>query len=163
MIEASQISKVLHYSHETGVFTWLVSSGRARKGASAGNVRPDGYSSICICGKAYYSHRLAWFIHYGNWPRLQIDHINGNRSDNRISNLRECSQSENLQNMGIRKGVSKYAGVTLCKKTGKWIAEIGVDRKRYKLGRFKTEIEAYQAYLNAKSHYHKFQPYVRNQ
>ncbi len=162
MIDQSHISQILSYCPDTGSFTWLVNSGRARIGCKAGNIRPDGYAAIVISGKTYYAHRLAWLISYGDWPESQIDHINGVRSDNRIKNLRPCSQSENLQNMGKRKGISKYTGVTLCRKTGRWIAEIGFDKKRKKLGRFDTEEDAYGAYLKAKRLYHSFQPFVRN-
>ena len=80
--------KNLQYNPVTGMFTWLISGRKRRIGGRAGNRSPNGYRSIRIDGTAYYEHRLAWLAVHGAFPNLtEIDHINGNPSDNKISNL----------------------------------------------------------------------------
>ena len=86
----------LSYDPETGVFIRLTKApGRQRKQAGGMN---RGYRDIKVCGKRYKAHRLAWFYYYGEWPKHTIDHINNNKDDNRIANLRDVTVYENQQN-----------------------------------------------------------------
>jgi hypothetical protein len=90
------LKKFLHYDPETGVFTWIAKP--AKKivvGTVAGNPLPNGYLRISLNKKEQYSHRLAWLYSYGHMPPDQIDHINGVRDDNRLTNLRLANQGEN--------------------------------------------------------------------
>jgi hypothetical protein len=123
------------------------------------------YSTIWIIlpnGKRHRfdAHRLAYLWVYGNVPN-QIDHINGNKSDNRINNLRSCTDSENRRNSKKRKdNTSGYKGVSYFKKREKWNSRIGIilenGSRRYKnLGYFNTKEEAYSAYCEAANLYHK--------
>jgi hypothetical protein len=118
----SRAAELLRYDPDTGVLTWksAVSPQRAA-GSVAGTRRPDGYSRIKLDGRLYLAHRLAWLLTHGTCPK-EIDHISGDRSDNRIANLRAASRSQNSQN---RSGVK---GVTLHR--GKWEARIVVNGKR---------------------------------
>ena len=86
----ASIAEEVEYNPETGEFVWL-KSGRGRfkrKGEKAGSYRPDGYLSICVNKQQWLSHRLAWLIYYNDEPPKIIDHIDGNKSNNAITNLR---------------------------------------------------------------------------
>jgi hypothetical protein len=111
------------------------------------------YIGIRLDNVLYLAHRLAWFYSYGKWPVDQIDHINGDRTDNRLINLREATNAENAQNKRIRAGKSGFCGVR--KENSKWLAEIKVNYKPIRIGLFNTPEEAHQAYIAAKRKFHK--------
>lgn len=99
-----------------------------------GHLRPDGYKEILIYGKLYLLHRLIFLFHHGFLPEM-IDHINRDRSDNRIENLRCCDNSINMHNSKVRSdSLSGYRGIHFCKVHGKWKARIQVRGKRISLG-----------------------------
>ena len=134
------------YNPTTGKFTRKVGKNRV------GSKDKDGYIVIKINNKNYKAHRLAWFLFYGKWPVLQIDHINGVRDDNRIENLREVTSQENNFNRKPKPGsTSKHKGVSWCKRDKRWIAQICVDGKNTRLGSFKNEEHASAAYDAAAS------------
>jgi hypothetical protein len=138
----------LSYDPEIGVFTWLKSnSNKARNGSEAGYVTSQGYRSININNKNYLAHRLAWFYVNGCFPEKGLDHINRNRTDNRISNLRVSTHRENNMN---REG----KGCTYWERDNKWKAQIQVDKVNKHLGYFDTEEEARAVYFEAKKKYH---------
>ena len=123
------------------------------KGYSAGTVigklTEKGYLMAMVDGKQYRVHHLVWLFHYGEFAN-ELDHINRIRHDNRIENLRSCTHSQNLGNARAR--VHKYKGVTFCKLTGKWRAQLNGH-----LGRFLTIEEAALAYNEAAiQHYGEF-------
>lgn len=95
---------------------------------------------------SYWAHRVVWLLHYGDWPNLDIDHINGDKSDNRIENLRLANVIENNRN---RAALSGYKGVRYHKPSGKWQARITSEYKGKHLGLFNNEIEAAKAYDEA--------------
>lgn len=117
--------ELLDYNSETGIFYWKKSTNRRIVvGSEAGWFHDFGYKVITLGRNKIYAHRLAWMWTYGSLSR-QIDHINGIPDDNRISNLRECSQSQNLMNYGIcSRNTSGVRGVTFDKSRGKWMAFI---------------------------------------
>ncbi len=119
-ITQSELKDLIEYDPNTGIFIWNKSRAGVRKGDIAGTKRPDGYYYIGLNRVRYYAHRLAWLYVHGAFPTGDIDHINGNPSDNRLSNLREVTRQQNLFNMRKKKNVSNVKGVTLCKKTNKW-------------------------------------------
>jgi hypothetical protein len=157
-----ELKQILHYSPETGQFTWLISKPRIKIGNRAGTInKTNGYRQIRIDGKDYQEHRLVWLWQNGSMPSHQIDHINRIRDDNRIQNLREATTSENHENLGKNKSnTSGFTGV--CAVSNKWKAQITKHGKNYNLGYFQTPEEAHQAYVNAKSQLHTFNPMVRN-
>jgi hypothetical protein len=141
---------LLSYNPLTGVFLWKVSRGPTVKaGDVAGSLRPDGYRSVYISGKRYLAHRLAWYFTHDCWPEGQIDHIDGNRSNNAIGNLEDVTGREN-----VRRGMLRYG-----KKTGLptgvsvhyngFRADACINGKPTYLGRFDDPQEAHQAYLEA--------------
>ena len=137
----------LSYNPLTGALTWKVTKARMRFGEEAGSGHGDGYLSVQIDGKGYYAHRLAWALHHGQWPSSSLDHRNGNRSDNRILNLREADKSGQGANMRVMRNGLK--GATFHRRIGRWQAQITKNRKVRSLGYFETEAEAHKAYRRA--------------
>lgn len=159
-IEASieRVRELLSYNHETGLFVWLV-NGRGRfkrAGAVAGTQNHWGYISITIDGFPYMAHRLAWLLQTGAWPHDEIDHINGNRCDNRIENLRDVPRSINAQNLrGPRSdSLSGVLGVSWNMARKKWIAAINLGGNPVHLGGFIDKDQAQAAYIEAKREMH---------
>ena len=138
-----ELRNILDYAPETGCFTWRKSpSDKIRVGQIAGGRHCQGYTSITFLGQKYLAHRLAWLYCFGVWPKDQIDHINGVKTDNRIKNLREATAVENGRNMRLPKdNTSGYKGVYRDRTRRKWLAHIRVNGVMKNLGRF-TDIEA---------------------
>jgi hypothetical protein len=166
MITQNELKQMLDYDPITGQFTWAVPNEGATSvkiGKIAGHTNKiSGYHQICVNGKLYQSHRLAWLYVYGSFPSKNIDHINGVRDDNRIDNLREANYIENGQNRSINKNnTSGFIGVSYHKKQCKWTSRITFNYKIMNLGYFDTAEEAHQAYVKAKSELHTFNPTIR--
>ena len=152
-ISIEDLRKVLEYFPETGEFKWNVPR-LGKKPKSFGSLCTNGYLLTRINYKKYLLHRLAWAYVYGYWPE-QLDHINRDRADNRISNLREATRSQNLANRTVR-ARSGFKGVVLLK-GGRFRAAITVNRKFKSLGLFNTAKEAHACYVaNAKKEFGEF-------
>lgn len=152
------LKKILHYNPNTGIFIRLISKGKNLKGTIAGNLRDHGYIRIVVNYKKYYAHQLAFLYMTGSIPKC-IDHIDGNRSNNIWSNLREATISQNLINSKKRKNSkSKYKGVSFHdRRILKWAARISVNKQEYILGYYNTQEEAAMAYNEAAfKHYGNF-------
>jgi hypothetical protein len=115
-------------------------------------------------GHRCYAHRLAWFYVHGHWPTTGIDHIDGDPSNNRLSNLREANQVENMQNIPRTSKVSKsgLVGAFWSESKRKWTSRIMINRKIIILGNFTTAELAHAAYCEAKAKHHTFNPVLRN-
>lgn len=152
-----QLRELLTYDPETGKLFWkpcarMTNSwngkypGKEAFTADSGN----GYRRGAIMQKNLYAHRVIWALHHGAWPEQEIDHINLNRSDNRIRNLREASRSENCRNTPRHfDGSSRFKGVSWNSGRGKWMAQIWIEGGRKYLGLYHSEEEAKQAYERA--------------
>ncbi|HGV3510350.1 HNH endonuclease [Klebsiella pneumoniae] len=142
-----RLQEVLHYSPDTGVFTWQLSnSNRVRVGGTAGSPNSGGYILIWVDRKSYPAHRLAWFYVNGKWPENEIDHINGVKFDNRICNLRQATHAENCRNRSMKKNnTSGVKGVSREGRLNKWRAECMVNGKQHRLGLFSSLTEADKA------------------
>lgn len=164
MITQSLLKELLHYDMDTGALTWVADQrGHIRAGANAGSRRPNGYLSIKIRQRRYYAHRLAWLYVYGEWPKDQIDHINGVKDDNRIANLREATHAKNGQNRTKQSNNSSgFVGVSWHSRDRKWQATIKIDGANKHLGCFDAPEAAHAAYCAAKAKYHTFNPVLRN-
>lgn len=164
------LQELLHYSQQTGLVTWnerpasMFPSQRAANawnarfaGQSAGYIRQDGYLSLSLgTGNLYMVHRLIWKMMTGREPEY-IDHLNGNRADNRWSNLREVDVSTNGKNAKLySRNTSGHAGVEYLDKLGKWRARVQVGKKTVHLGLFSTKEKAVAARKEAerKNGYH---------
>jgi HNH endonuclease/AP2 domain len=146
-----RLREILDYNPATGVFVWKQTMNvTARAGQVAGSVNVWGYVQIKIGGKNYQGHRLAWFYVHGVWPEHEIRHVNDNRQDNRIANLKEITGLQIVLSHPLRRdNTSGYKGVTFCRTTGRWQAILFANGKRAHLGRFDTKEEAYKAYCEA--------------
>lgn len=148
-----RLRELLHYDEVTGHFTWLAASGpRAKVGARAGTAI-GGYRAIGVDKVVYKEHRLAWLYVKGVWPAL-IDHKNREPSDNSWLNLREASQSQNMQNTVRKKGLSGFRGVYWNTTDKNWHARISIDGKRVFLGGFDCALVASAVYEIARNKHH---------
>lgn len=139
--------KLLPVYYKDGELYWEnVTSNRVKKDSIAGTLTEHGYRFISVNKKRIYVHRLIFFIFNGYYPKY-VDHINLNRSDNRIENLRECSSSQNSANRNkLVTNKSGYKGVHFVKSTGKYRAQITLDSKVIHLGYYQTAKQASDIY-----------------
>lgn len=135
------VNVLLEYNPDTGRLTWRISSGKAKKASLAGCLI-DGYRTIGIQGRLYRAHRLAWLIHHGVEPVGDLDHINGDRDDNRIVNLRQATHAENMHNRRAdHDNTSGIKGVCWNRFKNKWMAYVNGRH----VGYFDTKDEAAEA------------------
>lgn len=154
LISHSELIRVLSYDPATGLFTSKVNRQRVRVGDILGTPNVRGYIRLTIHLKFYFAHRLAWFYVNKVWPSDSIDHINGDKSDNRIINLRECDCVENGMNRKVDvRSKTGVTGVCLVTKTGKYMAHIKLDSGRKYLGFHDTIESAISARKIAESLY----------
>lgn len=147
-IEISDVIKRLDYDPETGFFVWKADGRVFRRGDVAGSLNNQGYWTIGLMGKRRSAHRLAWMHFYREVPRLCVDHIDGNRANNSIKNLRIATRRQNNMNMKV-KSTTGFKGVSHHKLTGKFQAAIKIDGKNHHLGLFHTAYDAHVAYVSA--------------
>lgn len=160
-ITSDRLRDLLNYDRGTGVLTWRVRRGGCVNAEDvAGRIHHTGYIAVCVDGRMYLAHRLAWLYVTGEWPVDQVEHRNGIRSDNRWDNLRAATNAENGQNRQGAHVNNKSGMLGVSPSRGLWRATINVDGKQKYLGRFSTPEDAHAAYLKAKSVLHPFQTLV---
>lgn len=157
----SDVSRLLQADFETGKLFWkerstdLFDDGKQsaiasrnswnakNAGKEALTASRNGYKAGNINNRVYYAHRVIWLLAHGQWPAGQVDHINGDETDNRLVNLRSVSHQDNARNAKLRvDNSSGIPGVRWFKQTGKWWASIGVNRKTKHLGFYSDFDEA---------------------
>jgi len=144
-------AEMLRYEPETGkLIRRVTTSSRSKEGDEAGTISDRGYLyvSVTLDGKRklFRSHRIVWFIHHNDIPEM-LDHVDGDKLNNRIENLRPATHQQNNQNrQSFRNSTSKYLGVSWSTADKKWRAQINLNRKQKYLGSFDDEIEAAKAY-----------------
>lgn len=146
------LEKVLRYEPDTGRFFWLIDRPRRTKaGDEAGHKNKKGYIEIRYNHKTFNAHRIAWYLQMGEDPKdMEIDHVNGERSDNRFVNLRIANQVENARNRKkLKPKTSRHKGVYWYTRKQKWRAAIGCKGRCIHLGYFHDEYEAHLAYCKA--------------
>lgn len=159
----SVLKSILDYNPDTGVFFWKFRQEITKYdktfnirygGKIAGSENTQGYHVIKIRNILYRSHRVAWKMYYGVDPPVLIDHVNTNRLDNRISNLREATRCENGRNAKLSsKNTSGFKGVSWAPRRSLWCATITIDYKTKHLGYFEDIEQARLAYINAANKY----------
>lgn len=157
MITKERLHELFEYDIDTGVFTRKTSFNRWKVGDKVGYVNTDGYIEAGVDGEYYGVHRLAWIYVNGDIHVDEIDHINGVRDDNRISNLRPATKAINAQNKRVARVDSKSGILGVCwhKTSSKWHAQIQVAGKKLHLGTFVNKEDAYDAYISAKRKMHE--------
>lgn len=141
------LNEWVEYNPASGEFKWRKSPHHLVKaGDIAGSQEKRGYRIIQVRKNSIKAHRAAWAITYGYFPTLEIDHIDNNPSNNRISNLREVDRSRNQMNARLPKNNSSgVKGVSYCNPKKKWIASIGFNKKRICIGHFDSIDDAIKA------------------
>jgi hypothetical protein len=144
MITQERLKELLDYDAETGLFTWLKpTTNGVRIGQTAGVITCYGYRAIRVDNKIYRAARLVWLHAHGVFPDNNIDHINGLRDDNRLENLRDVTQAENMRNQRIgSRNSSGVLGVGWDKTRSKWRASIRYKGLNKTLGRFTSLLDA---------------------
>jgi hypothetical protein len=165
-----RLKELLHYDPESGAFTWLSRPAsdfsdeahckmwnKQNAGNLAGGINTELYVVITVCGTQHKAHRLAWLYVHGEFPRDVIDHINGLRYDNRISNLRDVLVRTNAQNLRTPRKTNKLGilGVHFDKYRNKFAARLNIGGKIKNVGRFDTPELAHAAYIKAKREHHE--------
>lgn len=145
------LREALDYDPATGQFRWRKDMGaRAKAGALAGSTAGRGYRKIVVFGHRYPEHWLAWLFVHGRWPS-EIDHINRNRSDNRVENLREATRSQNNINKAIHpRNTSGFRGVSFLPKRRKWVAQLRHEGRSKWIGYFDAPEDAAEAYARTR-------------
>jgi len=148
-LTVERVRELLAYDPSTGVFTWRHSRrGQSPAGRVAGGAwGSGGYIGICVDGNRCLAHRLAWFYVHGEWPKHQIDHINGARSDNRIANLRDVPATTNQQNRHRPQGRVPLLWVRFKPKENRWRGVFRVDGRDVYAGSHRTAEEAHAAVI----------------
>ena len=160
-ITQTELRAVLRYDPGTGLFTRRIDRGRRWKaGEDAGSSMASGYIAVSVCGKSYGAHRLAWLYVHGVFPSQDIDHLDGNRANNRISNLRDVSPVVNGQNLHRchQRSRSGVLGVCWFPITARWRAYIRAEGRTRTLGYFREKSDAVAARLAAELLYFPTKP-----
>jgi hypothetical protein len=151
MLTQEKLKEILYYDPETGIFNWIIRPrNNLQSGDQAGTYDRKGYLRILYKQKIYMGHWLAWLYVYGKWPDNEIDHINGNPSDNTIVNLRDVTRKQNMENKKVYKNnKSGVSGVNWHKKKQRWVVRVGHFGKRISVGQFVNIEDAIEARINA--------------
>jgi hypothetical protein len=147
-LSQNELNSIFEYEPLTGVVRWKERRSNIAQGSIAGCVHGSGYKVVTINSKTYKLHRIIWIMLFGQIPEnFYLDHINGNKIDNRLENLRLATNNQNQQNRPAPKNSSSgYRGVTWHKQVNKWMARICHEGKRTTIGFFDTAEDAYEAY-----------------
>ena len=139
-VTGTTIAIFLDYDPQTGKFSRKLKTGpHSYPGEEITHLNDEGYVVVTMMGARLRAHRIAWAWMTGKWPENDIDHINGDRTDNRFSNLRQATRSQNLQNSGLRPtNKTGQTGVHFCHQRKKYVAQIRVNKATFPLGRFQT-------------------------
>lgn len=149
-----RLHQVLDYNKETGEFVWKHRDKQKQKiGQIATRSLAYDYLGVCVDGIRYSAHRLAIFYVLGTWPKI-VDHINGNKLDNRYLNLRSVDEFINTQNLRKARKNNKVNLLGVYQARKKYMSCIRVNKKTLHLGAFDSKESAHEAYLQAKRKYH---------
>lgn len=160
LLDWDYLYEILDYDEDTGIFRWKVGRSGTKGIGSIAGTRKDGYIQIGINWVLYRAHRLAWFYVWHRWPTKFIDHIDGIKDNNAISNLREATKQENMQNTkkpwSNNKSDSSVPGVTFNKATGKYMVQLTINGKLRYFGSFEMREEAEQECIRLRRIHYPF-------
>lgn len=148
LMSVGDIRDLIDYNPETGVLTAKANFSGRQAGSVIGSQTWQGYYAFSLFGKKCFAHRLAWLLHYGEWPSQPIDHINGIKTDNSIRNLRLCSLSQNQFNKPTQKNnTTGVKGVYWNKRDKRYVASVQFNGKKYSAGHHKDIDSAKEAVM----------------
>lgn len=153
-----KVQALFNYNPDTGALTWRGDSGRwgrIKAGTEAGAACTGGYRQVRVDGRLRMVHRLAWIHANGPICTEMIDHINGDRQDNRLCNLRQATREMNTQNIKRANSRSSHGFLGVSRQGNRWRAEISVKNRQQFLGYFPTPEAAQAVYLTAKRQLHE--------
>lgn len=154
-MDQKRLKELLTYNPETGEFFNLTNrSPNAKKGGRAGSIQLNGYKTTNLDNKKYLNHRLAWVYVSGEWPKGEIDHLDGNKVNNSINNLRDVIPQHNKQNIKRAMSHSKRGILGVSKNHNRYMARIKLDGVPTYIGTYDTEELAHQAYVEFKRKHH---------
>jgi len=149
-----RLKELFIYDKLTGLFTRKIDVYKYKKGSIAGSKKVDGYIAIKIDGVSYFAHRLAWLYVKGYWPKYDVHHKDGDKSNNKWDNLEHLSLSKHRLTRGIQKNnTSGVIGVCFYKRNKKWISHITINNNQKILGQFSNKIDAVKSRRNAEIFY----------
>jgi hypothetical protein len=161
MISQQELKELLDYDPAVGQLVWKVRrnsfGGKIKPGVVAGCIGTHGYRLIRVQGLLRHAHQWVWYWHKGEWPdkASDIDHVNANRDDNRIENLRQVSRAQNMWNQDLRvDNTSGVIGVGFDRRREKWFAVIKADKERFWLGYYQSYEAAVAARKGAEALLH---------
>lgn len=150
-----EIKENIQYDPGTGLFMLVRDKSNVKSGQIAGSLCGNGYIRIVVNYKRYYAHRLAWLFVNGTWPANDIDHINGIKTDNRYSNLRDATKSNNQHNRSTpRNNTSGIKGVCWDKHANKWLASCKIEGVGHHIGLFTCISDAEKAVREFRENHH---------
>jgi hypothetical protein len=153
-----RLKELVFYCPKQGNFYRLKKVSNLKLGIVVAKPSKNGYLRMHIDGRLYYMHRLAWLYMHGSFPAY-IDHVDGNRQNNKLENLNDVKASENFQNVAKKSiAQSGLKGAYFDKKSKLWQSKIRASGKNISLGYYKTAELAHQAYLDGKKKYHTYCP-----
>lgn len=153
--DADLARSLFSYDPKTGRLSWAIKPcARMNTGDRAGSLKASGYRDVRFRGSPQKEHRVIWLWVHGDWPKHDIDHINGVKDDNRIVNLRDVTTAVNLENQKRPRQSAPYVGVSWHKAQRKWQASITSGGCQFYIGMFETAELARDAYLAAKAVHH---------
>lgn len=153
-LTAAHLRRTVDYDPGTGVFHWIRTDGHRAAGNVAGTRDSGGYLRFCVDNTRHRAHRLAWLYVHGVWPSGVIDHINGDKTDNRMANLRDVSHAVNIQNQRHASARSRTSVLGVYRQGNRFTAQIQVAKRSVHIGCFATVEEAHDAYLKKKRELH---------
>lgn len=156
-VSHDEVAALLTYDPKTGLLRHKVNGHKRKAGDAVGRLDTKGYVRVRLLGYEFKAHRLAWLLTYGDWPKNEIDHINGCPSDNRITNLRDVSVAVNGQNRVKAMKNNKTGLLGVSEHDNRYVAQIGVHGTQQRIGVFDTPEEAHAAYLKMKAVLHDMQ------
>lgn len=147
-LSLNEIKQHIKYDAKNGCFYRKQTNNQHKVGEIAGNKRKNGYVILKVCGVNILAHRLVWLFEYGEWPKECLDHIDGDKSNNKIKNLREATYAQNKCNSKVRKDNELgLKGVNFDKKLKRYRARIFYNGKNLSLGSYNTKEEAHAVYV----------------
>lgn len=150
----SRLHELFTYDAGTGLLHWRFRRRGVKFEVPAGSLKPNGYVGVCVDRQILQAHRIIFAMVHGYWPAC-IDHINGDKSDNRLANLREATRSANCWNVGTpRHNSSGVKGVSWSKREQKWRACCNVNKRRHEIGRFPKLDDAVAAVRRFREQHH---------